>query len=81
MLWIYIYIYIYSIKQPQNIIIKVRIKEHKIGKKLNEIYIAFILSVRQLLVQLYLYQEKLFSLLGMNLVYTYLHQLQPPSLV
>ena len=29
MLWIYIY----SIKQPQNIIIKVRIKEHKIGKK------------------------------------------------
>ena len=42
---------IYFVKQPQNIIIKVKMKEHKIGrkkdyitgKKLNEIYIiAFI---------------------------------------
>ena len=35
---------IYSVKQPQNIIIKKKMKEHKIGKKntgktLNEIYI------------------------------------------
>ena len=41
-----------SVKQPQNIIIKVKMKEHEIGKKntgkkLNEIYIiALILSVR-----------------------------------
>ena len=50
---------IYSVKQPQNIIIKVNMKEDEIGKKntekkLNDIYIiAFILSVRQLLVQLF----------------------------
>ena len=51
---------IYSVKQPQTITIKVKMKEHKIGKKkntvkkLNQIYIiAFILSVRQSLVQLY----------------------------
>ena len=46
-------------------------KEHGIGKKKEYIlekswmkyiiYLAFILYVRQLLVQLYLYQEKLFS--------------------
>ena len=56
----------YSVKQPQNIIIKVKIKQHGIGKKnpekkLNEIYIiVFILSVGQLVVQHYLHQEKLF---------------------
>ena len=39
-----------------------KLEKKDTGKKLNEIYmIAFILSVRQLLVQLYLYQEKLFS--------------------
>ena len=43
---------IYSVKQPQNII-KIKLKQHKIGKKLNKIYIiAFMLSVRQSLVQL-----------------------------
>ena len=39
-----------------------KLEKKDTGKKLNEIYmIAFILPVRQLLVQLYLYQEKLFS--------------------
>ena len=59
---------IYSVKQRQNIIIKIKMKEHKIGKKvntgrkLNEIYIiAFNLSVRQLLVWLSIHKEKLFS--------------------
>ena len=58
----------YSVKQPQDIFIKIKIKLHGIekkknpGKKLNEIYIiAFILSVGQLVVQLYLHQEKLFT--------------------
>ena len=38
------------------------LKKTNTGKKLNEIsIIAFILSVRQLLVQLYLHQEKLLS--------------------
>ena len=56
----------YSVKQPQNII-EVKIKQHGIGKKipekrLNEIYInSFILSGGQLVVELYLKQEKLFS--------------------
>ena len=58
------------VKQPQNIlsnhkILKIKMKEHEIekkkntGKKLNEIYIVLILS--DILVQLYLHQEKLFS--------------------
>ena len=52
----------YSVKQPQNIILKVKIKQCGIGKKLNEIYvIAFILSVGQLDFQPYLHQQKLFS--------------------
>ena len=47
-------------------------KKNNTGKKLNEIcIIAFILSVRQLYVQLHLHQEKLFSWLGMNLVPTF----------
>ena len=56
-----------SVKQSQNIIRKVKIKKQGTGKKntgkmLNEIYfIAFILSVRQLLVWFYLHQEKLFT--------------------
>ena len=56
-----------SVKQSQNIIRKVKIKKQGIGKKntgkmLNEIYlIAFILSVRPLLVWFYLHQEKLFT--------------------
>ena len=48
---------IYSVKQPQNIlsnhkILKIKMKEHEIGKKnntgkkLNEVYIVLILSVR-----------------------------------
>ena len=46
-------------------------KKKNTGKKLNEIcIIAFILSVRQLHVQLHLHQEKLFSWLDMNLVPT-----------
>ena len=58
---------IYSVKQPQNIIIKIKIKQHGIGKnipgkKLIEIYIiGFVLSVGQLVVELYLHQAKLFS--------------------
>ena len=65
-----------SVKQSQNIIRKVKIKKQGIGKKntgkmLNEIYlIAFILSVRQLLVWFYLHQEKLFTKPVMNLVLT-----------
>ena len=58
----------YSVKQPQNIIIKVKIKQHAIGKripeeKLNEIYIiAFIMSVVSVSCSaFYLHQEKLFS--------------------
>ena len=58
---------IYSVKQPQNIIIKIKIKQHGIGKnnpgkKFFEIYIiGFVLSVCQLVVELYLHQAKLFS--------------------
>ena len=49
-----------------------KLKKNSTGKKLNEMFIiAFILSVRQLLVQLYLHQEKLISQLGMNLVLTF----------
>ena len=54
-----------SVKQSQNIIRKVKkqgIGKKNTGKMLNEIYlIAFILSVRQLLVWFYLHQEKLFT--------------------
>ena len=78
----------YSVKQPQNIIIKVKIKEHGIGKKntgknLNEIYIiAFIVSVGQLGSC-----AALFTLGGKALQLTwydsgtYLQQLKPPSTV
>ena len=56
-----------SVKQSQNTIRKVKIKKQGIrkkntGKTLNEIYlIAFILSVRHLLVWFYLHQEMLFT--------------------
>ena len=60
----------YFLKQPQNIIVKVKkssmeLEKKNSGKKLSEIhtyiYIAFILSGSQLIVQIYLHQEKLFS--------------------
>ena len=58
----------YSIKQPQNIIIKVKIRQHGIGKKkilekswTKYILLNFILIGGQLVVQLYLHQEKLFN--------------------
>ena len=78
----------YSVKQPQNIIIKVKIKEHGIGKKntgknLNEIYIiAFILSVGQLrsCAVLFTLGGKVLQLTWYDFG-TYLQQLKPPSTV
>ena len=53
---------IYSVKQPQNIIIKIKIKQHGIGKNNpGKKLIGFVLSVGQLVVELYLHQAKLFS--------------------
>ena len=52
---------IYSVKQPQNIILKVKMKEHKIGKKEyckkveRNLHNCLYFSVRKLLVQLYLH--------------------------
>ena len=60
----------YSIKQSQNIIIKVKIKQHRIGKKKKKkswkkvgqnILLNFILIGGQLVAQSYLHQEKLFN--------------------
>ena len=61
MLWIYVLLnndkILYISKNE-----KTKLEKKNTGKTLNKIYIiAFILSVRQSLVQLYLHQEKLFS--------------------
>ena len=59
----------YFLKQPQNIIVKVKkssmeLEKKNSGKKLNEIhtyiYCLFLFG-SQLIVQIYLHQEKLFS--------------------
>ena len=61
MLWIYVLLnndkILYISKNE-----KTKLEKKNTGKTLNKIYIiAFILPVRQSLVQLYLHQEKLFS--------------------
>ena len=78
---------IYSVKQPQNFIIKVKMKEHEIGKKRipekswMKYIIAFILSVRQLPTCSALFTSEKVVQLTWYKFSTYLYQLQPPSLV
>ena len=81
MLWIYIY----SIKQPQNIIIKVRIKEHKIGKKEYWKKVEWNIYCLYLVCETVICSALFTSGKAVQFTWyefsTYLHQLQPPSLV
>ena len=72
------------LKKPQNIIIKVKIKQYGIGKKESwkkvewNIYCLYL--VCESVVQLHLHRKSFNQLIRYEFS-TYLHQLQPPSAV
>ena len=76
----------YSVKQPQNIIIKVKIKQHEIGKKESwkkvelNIYYCLYFVCESVSCSALFTSGKAVELTWYEFS-TYIHQLQPPSVV
>ena len=76
---------IYSVKQPQNIIVKIKMKEHETGKKntgkrLNGSVLFSLFCLWDSYLSALFTSGKAAQLTSYEFS-TYLHQLQPPSLV